>query len=148
MRDEDIIKFIKDNCRECNEVDREMYENCEHCYFLKTFLKNNGGNKMSNDLISREAVKRAFENTVCIEPMPYAFVKLIIDNAPSVQLPDFKEGYKQAILDGKTNFSRPQGEWIAHEDGYNVCPYCNNKTAFSYPFCPYCGADMRKEGAQ
>lgn len=34
----------------------------------------------------------------------------IIDNAPTVELPDFKEGYKQAILDGKTNFSRPQGE--------------------------------------
>lgn len=33
-----------------------------------------------------------------------------IDNAPAVPLPDFKEGYKQAIRDGKTNFSRPQGE--------------------------------------
>ena len=33
-------------------------------------------------------------------------------NAPTVPLSDFKEGYKQAILDGKTNFSRPQGEWI------------------------------------
>ena len=33
-------------------------------------------------------------------------------NAPTIPLPDFKEGYKQAILDGKTNFSRPQGKWI------------------------------------
>lgn len=31
-----------------------------------------------------------------------------VDNAPTIPLPDFKEGYKQAILDGKTNFSRPQ----------------------------------------
>lgn len=43
---------------------------------------------------------------------------------------------------------RPQGEWVAHEDGYNICPYCKNRTAFSYPFCPYCGADMRKGGAE
>ena len=38
MSNEDIIKFINENCRECNEVDRE-YENCEQCGFLKTFLK-------------------------------------------------------------------------------------------------------------
>lgn len=42
---------------------------------------------------------------------------------------------------------RPKGEWIKHEDGYNVCPYCKNRTAFSYLFCPYCGADM-KGGAE
>lgn len=35
--------------------------------------------------------------------------KLITD-APTVPLPDFKEGYKQAIRDGKTNFSRLQGD--------------------------------------
>ena len=45
MSNEDIIKFIKDNCRDCNEVDREMYENCEQCYFLKTFFEEKGGNK-------------------------------------------------------------------------------------------------------
>lgn len=39
---------------------------------------------MNNDLISRSALKEAFEKTVCIEPMPYAFVKQIIDNAPTV----------------------------------------------------------------
>lgn len=35
-----------------------------------------------------------------------------IDNAPTVPLPDFKEGYKQAIIDGKNNYSRPHDEWI------------------------------------
>ena len=39
-----IIKFISDNCRVCNEKNR-VYENCEQCYFLKTFLENKGGNK-------------------------------------------------------------------------------------------------------
>lgn len=45
MSNEDIIKFIKDNCRDCNEIDREMYNNCEQCGFLKKFLENKGGNK-------------------------------------------------------------------------------------------------------
>ena len=43
---------------------------------------------------------------------------------------------------------RPQGKWIEHEAGYNICPFCKNKTAFSYLFCPYCGADMRKVGEE
>lgn len=42
------------------------------------------------DLISREDLKKAFEDTVCIEPMPYAFVKQIIDNAPTVIPEKFK----------------------------------------------------------
>lgn len=49
MTNEDIIKFINDNCRECNEVDREMYENCEQCYFLKTFLENKGTTTLHSD---------------------------------------------------------------------------------------------------
>lgn len=49
MTNEDIIKFISDNCRECNEVDREMYEHCEQCYFLKTFLKNKGTTTLHSD---------------------------------------------------------------------------------------------------
>lgn len=36
----------------------------------------------------------------------------LIANAPTIPLPDFKDGYKQAILDGKTNYQRPEGEWI------------------------------------
>ena len=43
-------------------------------------------------------------------------------------------------------FKRPHGKWIEHEDGYNICPFCKHKTAFSYLFCPNCGADMREEG--
>ena len=39
MSIDDIIKFINENCRECNEFDREWYENCEQCGFLKKFLE-------------------------------------------------------------------------------------------------------------
>ena len=77
----------------------------------------------------------------------------IIDKAPTVPLPDFKEGYKQAIIDGKTNFSRPQGEWIIVKDkkyGDNVkCPFCGKEIAGSeLYFCCKCGADMRKGSAE
>ena len=50
-------------------------------------------------LIDAEALKKDFEDTVCIEPMPYAFVKQIIDNAPTV------------VAENATS-DRPQGEWM------------------------------------
>lgn len=34
----------------------------------------------------------------------------LIDNAPTIPQPDYKEGYKQAILDGKTNFNNKGGK--------------------------------------
>ena len=110
---------------------------------------------MNNDLISREALKKAFEDTVCIEPMPYAFVKQIIDNAPTVE-PEvyitakdynlYMEGYKQ----GRKDFERPQGEWIDYSnEGYVECPFCgsatnceDNKDELHY--CWNCGANMQK----
>lgn len=87
---------------------------------------------MDNDLISRSALKKAFEDTVCIEPMPYAFVKQIIDNAPTVKKKD------------------QRGEWMVKgQDIY--CSVCNQESAFNEfgaskfsNFCPNCGADMRE----
>lgn len=79
------------------------------------------------DLISREALKKSFEDTVCIEPMPYAFVKQIIDNAPTVA-PE-----------------RPQGKWIKiGEIGLAYkCDKCDEVNVIPENFCPNCGADMR-----
>ena len=77
---------------------------------------------MNNDLISREALKKAIaefhqkENDRLHNPLWESIglnaLNMIIDYAPTIPLPDFKEGYKQAILDGKTNYSRQPGEWI------------------------------------
>ena len=52
-------------------------------------------------------------------------------NAPTVPLPDFKEGYKQAIIDGKTNYSRPEGEWL--------CPNCYLYEQTEDDYCQYAG---------
>ncbi len=76
-------------------------------------------------------------------------------NAPTVPLSDFKDGYKQAIIDGKTNFSRPKGEWIDDTSTNYYCHYYANCNRCGYHidvhenrgyhnFCPSCGADMRK----
>lgn len=134
---------------------------------------------MNNDLISREALKEDFKSRLaaCNEWIEkakdeetkirasavkafIAEVVMTINNAPTVPLPDFKEGYKQAIIDGKTNFSRPQGKWIGDTDyesfqGYYEAYKCN-KCSYGlhwrdyytndYKFCPNCGADMRKGG--
>lgn len=82
-----------------------------------------------------------------------------IDNAPTVPLPDFKEGYRQAVLDGRTNLSRPKGKWIIdNENEKFICPICKHEIKISRleylpavrwylkpNFCEECGADMRKE---
>lgn len=73
----------------------------------------------------------------------------LIDNAPTIPLPDFKEGYKQAIIDGKTNFSRPQGEWNEIQAGMFACPFCGARPHKDFKnFCAKCGADMKKDGAE
>lgn len=87
----------------------------------------------------------------------------IIDNAPTVPLPDFKEGYKQAILDGKAQYQRPKGEWITihKQNSFGqdcICFECDKCHKYIVPIyklmiteplevCPNCGADMMKGGA-
>ncbi len=42
-----------------------------------------------------------------------------IDKAQTIPLPDFKDGYKQAILDGKTNYSRSESKIVPDaKDGW------------------------------
>lgn len=97
---------------------------------------------MNNDLISREALKKAFEDTVCIEPMPYAFVRQIIDNAPTID-PIFGL------------FKEPHGKWISQFDyckqhnlmptGYGCfwwCNQCDGSNEKKTNYCPNCGAKM------
>ena len=109
---------------------------------------------MNNDLISREYVKaKIFDIPKPKEGATFwdgvDTVGDIIDNAPTIPLPDFKDGYKQAIIDGKTNFSRPQGEWNEIQAGMFACPFCGARPHKDFKnFCAKCGADMRKGGAE
>lgn len=98
---------------------------------------------MINDLISREALKKA------IYEWRYHgyYDKLIevIDNAPTVDWKFYyNHGYKQAERDLK----RPQGEWI--DNGTITSPVCNlcgfwctDLRQKEWHFCPNCGADMK-----
>ncbi len=106
-------------------------------------------------LIDADELKKAFEGTVCIEPMPYAFVKQIIDNAPTIKtftLLDIEEQYRKGLEKGLSEWEteRPQGEWIIidkYSDDYK-CSVCNSYPLErgDYPelskFCPFCGAEM------
>jgi len=59
----------------------------------------------------------------------------IIDNTPTIPQPDFKDGYKQAIIDGKTNYSRPEGEWIDYDNTFYKCPECGYLLEKCCPEC-------------
>ena len=58
-----------------------------------------------------------------------------IDNAPTIPQPEFKDGYKQAIIDGKTNYSRPEGEWIDYDNTFYKCPECGYLLEKCCPEC-------------
>lgn len=116
--------------------------------------------RSQGDLISREALKaKMFDIPKPKEGATFwdgvDTVGDLIDKAPLVPLPDFKAGYKQAIIDGKTNFPRPKGEWIELPKAFDnrelpcKCSLCGHILSFMnyYPksnFCPDCGADMRE----
>lgn len=109
-------------------------------------------------LIDADALKEEYVKLGhCAETYAELYINTekLIDNAQTVPLPDFKEGYKQAIIDGKTNFSRPKGEWIFKNGKYR-CTACGERAIYRFSgsgsiiptelltdFCWKCGADMR-----
>ena len=108
---------------------------------------------MNNDLISREALKKAIDDYAEKRQdtlLWQADIEELIDNAPAVEevsVIEFKEPLPlvkaQKIV--KALSKRPQGEWISD---YRTCKcsICNFTTVIdTYNFCPNCGADMRKE---
>lgn len=50
----------------------------------------------------------------------------------------------------KTLCNRSQGEWIKNETRPNECQCanCGNYDLSYFPFCHWCGADMREGGAE
>lgn len=82
-------------------------------------------------LIDAEALKKSFEDTVCIEPMPYAFVKQIIDNAPTVE-PEkvlvanvtFDEDKLKEIVQTEVIDKIKNGELVIQEEKPQVAYLC------------------------
>lgn len=116
---------------------------------------------MNNDLISREALKKAIaEATYNFEQIPIRVdeVQELIDNAPTVEASNIIDGLNNEIDDLSENLAwyinernrllkerRPHGKWITTWDRYIFqCSCCHGKSV-KYNFCPECGADMRGE---
>jgi len=110
---------------------------------------------MNNDLISREALKKAlkteFNNHLLY--LPIAFRDLI-DNAPTVskeelqkifyetaEKPELKEVI--AYESGKASAERLQGEWVLNKDKNPECPFCHHSFTYLGNFCGNCGAYMK-----
>lgn len=120
---------------------------------------------MSNDLISREALKETI-----IEPLNvndaakndwyegYYTAKnedvAIIDNAPTVSFmisPDYVtelQNLNKKLIKHLVEAERPQGEWIntSPYDDKGECSLCCYLSKKFYNFCPNCGASMMKGG--
>lgn len=109
---------------------------------------------MNNDLISREALKKAlhnfFDGKVINEPA-YILRDVFchIDSAPAIDITE-----EQAIdklhetgwlpMHDKEMTERPQGEWNYIQAGMCVCPFCGATPHKLYKnYCAKCGAELK-----
>ena len=102
--------------------------------------------------IDAEALKKALDEQMNFEENCRDSVFDIIDDAPTVEQNwkfYYDHGYKQAERDLK----RPQGEWefdseyteFGNPYGTYKCSCCGGHSSDKYPYCFWCGAEMRKE---
>lgn len=119
-----------------------------------------------DDLISREALKIEIEKQIAYyddkskhqsdidEFLRYRnttyglrLAHNYIDNAPTVDIPNYGGQVIPDTLQGWRYEERPQGKWIEKEEtpasvSY-YCSVCKIAGIPITPFCPNCGADMR-----
>lgn len=117
-------------------------------------------NELNNDLISREALKKAvdkefekanlseYEACVCV----CEIYDKCIDNAPTVIVDNYAMGYQDGVR--KVLSEKTASEWIDTQyHGCYKCSVCGKDTEqeygltkpILYDFCPKCGADMRRQ---
>ena len=96
-----------------------------------------------------------------------AEVIMTIDNAPTVNTSDakyreerdadayetgFLQGHIEGYLKAEKNYARPQGEWIYTDNRWGLgdweCNKCHKYSNKDTNFCPNCGAEMQKGGAE
>lgn len=109
------------------------------------------------DLISRKALKKAimYKDNVNSETWEQLYDSVLaeIDNAPTVEPNQLTQdiidkvnvniGLAQPIKD-----ERPQGKWIELREYDNKCSICGQSMMDKWDYCPNCGAEMRKGGAE
>lgn len=107
------------------------------------------------DLISREALKKAYFNAINETSIGEVSIIALIDNAPTVNFiisPDYVtelQNINKELIKQLEEAERPQGEWKL-DDTEQFC-YCDQCEDTYYPrsldqswnYCPHCGADMR-----
>lgn len=120
---------------------------------------------MNNDLISREALKRAFDEYGEKAKFTQGACQQLIDNAPTVNVEITEKQAITTIINSgwlvkhdkelREKYERPHGKWIKifsnpFTNGY-ICPFCGHRIQVSEQFlpkvteCEACGADMRGE---
>lgn len=109
---------------------------------------------MNNDLISRSALaQEVFSHTYSVpiletENMALCEVLQMIHNAPTVEL-QMGRMTNGVIIP----IERPQGKWLfdskfiefGNPYGTYKCNKCGGHSTNKYPFCFWCGADMKEE---
>lgn len=112
---------------------------------------------MNNDLISREALKKRFDDYIKANPNIsgiFELGKFIIDTAPTVDIKDQIAGaYNEGYACGSRENTRPQGEWIVESEPdendniQTICPFCRHSDTHSksviVSYCWNCGAKMK-----
>lgn len=116
---------------------------------------------MNNDLISRSALKdRLKECAYSYDGVNIWIMKDevlgMIDNAPTIEIPNCGGQVVPDTLQGWRYEERPQGEWINPADC--ICYQCSNCGEYTnnegtvkeglFDYCPKCGAKMQKGSAE
>lgn len=84
------------------------------------------------------------------EAIKYLIPPVATSTEPSAEYLKQKEAYELAI---KALEERPTGEWVTDDAGNITCSNCGFSLGskivkllypFDFPYCPDCGADMKK----
>ena len=107
---------------------------------------------MNNDLISRDALRKAFHKRIHhFDKSSWDEANALINDAPTVEEKSYAMGYQDGAEDGLQDI-RPHGKWEEPFERkgktYHKCSKCHvsNELTLFDNFCPFCGADMREEG--
>ena len=100
------------------------------------------------DIISREALKKAYFNAINETSIGEVSIIELIDNAPAIEY-TFEEAFQKTVCEQRLYCpERPQGEWIDTGDKNEYwaeeyqCSICRAKDHW-HNFCPNCGAKMK-----